>query len=121
MGRVARIDQDGAVLVRFPDQEVVYAADELGDLQPAFAITVHRSQGSEYPAVVVPLVMAHAVMLQRNLLYTALTRARRLLVLIGSRRALKMAIDNSQPSERRSALAARLAAQLDPSSNPQAP
>jgi exodeoxyribonuclease V alpha subunit len=69
---------------------------------------VHRSQGSEYPAVVIPLVMGHAVMLQRNLLYTAITRARRLVVLIGSRRALRMAIDNAQPSQRRSALATRL-------------
>lgn len=108
MGRVARISEDGTVLVRYPEREVPYTPDQLGDLQPAFAITVHRSQGSEYPAVVLPLVMAHAVMLERNLLYTAITRARRLLVLIGSRRALRLAIENSQPSRRRSALAARL-------------
>lgn len=108
MGRIARVDEDGSVMVRYPEREVLYAADELSDLQPAFAITVHRSQGSEYPAVVIPLVMGHAVMLQRNLLYTAITRARRLLVLIGSRRALRLAIDNAQPSQRRSALAARL-------------
>ncbi len=108
MGRIARIDEQGNVLVRYPEHEVLYAADELGDLQAAFAITVHRSQGSEYPAVVMPLVMAHAVMLQRNLLYTAITRARRLLVLVGSRRALQLAIQNSEPSQRRSALAARL-------------
>ncbi len=118
MGRIARIAADGTVLVRYPEREVDYAPDELGDLQPAFAITVHRAQGSEYPAVVVPLVMAHSVMLQRNLLYTAITRARRLLVLVGSRRALQMAIENSEPSQRRSALAARVMALSDP---PKAP
>jgi len=116
MGRIVRVDEEGSVLVRFPEREVLYAADELGDLQPAFAITVHRSQGSEYPAVVIPLVLGHAVMLQRNLLYTAITRARRLVVLIGSRRALRMAIDNAQPSQRRSALATRLRAQAGPKS-----
>ena len=109
MGRVARVDEDGSVLVRFPEKEVLYSAEELSDLQAAFAVTVHRSQGSEYPAVVVPLVMAHSVMLQRNLLYTAITRARKLVVLVGSRRALQLAIQNSEPSHRRSALAARLA------------
>ncbi|HUR29131.1 MAG TPA: ATP-dependent RecD-like DNA helicase [Planctomycetota bacterium] len=108
MGRVTRVDEDGSVLVRFPEKEVLYAVEELGDLQAAFAMTVHRSQGSEYPAVVVPLVMAHSLMLQRNLLYTAITRARKLLVLVGSRRALQVAIENSEPSLRRSALAARL-------------
>ena len=113
MGRVVRIDDDGSVLVRFPEKEVLYAADELADLQAAFAVTVHRSQGSEYPAVVVPLVMAQAIMLQRNLLYTAITRARKLVVLVGSRRALQMAISNSEPSQRRSALAARLGRALN--------
>jgi exodeoxyribonuclease V alpha subunit len=108
MGRIVSLDGAGSVLVRFPDRDVAYSADALGDLQPAFAITVHRSQGSEYPAVVLPLVTAHAMMLQRNLLYTAVTRARRLLVLVGSRRALQMAIQNAEPSHRRSALALRL-------------
>jgi len=108
MGRIARVDEDGSVLVRFPEKEVLYASDELADLQAAFAVTVHRSQGSEYPAVVVPLVMAQAIMLQRNLLYTAITRARRLVVLVGSRRALQLAIQNAEPSARRSGLAARL-------------
>ncbi len=117
MGRVARVDEDGTVLVRFPEKEVLYTPEELSDLQAAFAVTVHRSQGSEYPAVVIPLVMAHSVMLQRNLLYTAITRARKLVVLIGSRRALGVAIRNSEPSQRRSALADRLG--LAMKSNPE--
>jgi exodeoxyribonuclease V alpha subunit len=107
MGRITRVDEDG-VRVAFAEREVVYTPDELGDLQPAFAITVHRSQGSEYPAVVIPLVTQHFMMLQRNLLYTAATRAKRLLVLVGSQRALQMAIDNAEQALRTSDLARRL-------------
>lgn len=107
MGRITAIDEAG-VTVRFPEKQVVYAPDELADLQPAFAVTVHRSQGSEYEAVVIPLVAQHFLMLQRNLLYTAVTRARKLLVLVGSERALRMAIDNAEPSARVSGLARRL-------------
>ncbi len=107
MGLVARVHEEG-VLVAYPEQEVAYGREELVDLQLAFAITVHRAQGSEFPAVVIPLVTQHWMMLQRNLLYTAVSRARSLVVLVGSRRALRMAIDNAQPSLRLSALAERL-------------
>lgn len=110
MGRIERVDGDGIVVVRFPDRSVSYEANELSDLQPAFAITVHRSQGGEYPAVVVPLVMQHWMMLQRNLLYTAITRARTLVVIVGSRRALETAIENDDEARRESALHERLAA-----------
>ena len=99
--------------VRYPEQDVVYEGGELSDLRPAFAITVHRSQGGEFPAVVVPLVTQHWMMLQRNLLYTAITRAKQLVVLVGSLRALRMAVDNADQAQRESALAARLAAALD--------
>jgi exodeoxyribonuclease V alpha subunit len=109
MGLVARVHGEG-LLVAYPEGEVGYGLDELTDLQPAFAITVHRAQGSEYPAVVLPLVTQHFMLLQRNLLYTAVTRARRLLVLVGSRRALRMALDNAEPGLRLSGLAVRLAA-----------
>jgi exodeoxyribonuclease V alpha subunit len=108
MGRVSHVALDGSVTVAYPEREVEYATTELSDLQPAFAITVHRAQGAEYPAVVVPLVMQHRVMLQRHLLYTAATRARRLVVLVGSMRALRTAIDNDRQRERRSRLAERL-------------
>ena len=107
MGLVEGV-HDGGLTVAFPDQRVGYALEHLSDLQLAFAITVHRSQGSEYPAVVLPLVPQHFMMLQRNLVYTAVTRARRLVVLVGSRRALRMALDNAEPSLRLSGLAGRL-------------
>jgi exodeoxyribonuclease V alpha subunit len=109
MGRVIAVSDDG-LRVAFPEREVEYARDALSDLQPAFAVTVHRSQGSEYPAVVVPLATRHRMMLQRNLLYTAITRARRLMVLVGSRRALRMALDNADQAARRSGLEHRLRA-----------
>ena len=108
MGRIVRVDDDGTIGVRYPERIVEYEPTELGDLQSAFAITVHRSQGGEFPAVVIPLTMQHALMLQRNLLYTAVTRARRLCVLVGSRRALNLAIHNVERARRESWLAPRL-------------
>ena len=110
MGRITRIDSTNGleVVVAYPDREVVYAAGELSDLRPAFAITVHRSQGGEFDGVVLPLVTQHFMMLQRNLLYTAITRARKLVVLVGSRRALELAIQNTDQSRRESALAEKL-------------
>ncbi len=108
MGHVAQVARDGSVWVRFPDREIVYTADQRTDLQLAFAITVHRAQGSEYDAVVMPLVTQHLLMLRRNLLYTAVTRARRLLVLVGSRRALELAISNAEEDGRLARLAERL-------------
>lgn len=73
-------------------------------------MTVHKSQGSEYPAVVVPILKQHYVMLQRNLIYTAITRGKRLVVLVGSERALQIAVDNAAIRERHSHLAERLTA-----------
>jgi exodeoxyribonuclease V alpha subunit len=109
MGRIASVDtQRLTVTVRFPEREVVYEAGSLADLSPAFAITVHRSQGGEFPAVVLPLVTQHWPMLQRNLLYTAVTRAKRLVVLVGQQRALQRAVANAEQSARESGLAARL-------------
>jgi exodeoxyribonuclease V alpha subunit len=111
MGRITRIEPDGSGLtVRYPERHVGYTKSELGDLQPAFAITVHRSQGGEFPAVVMPLVTNHYLMLQRHLLYTAVTRARKLVVLVGSMRALRMAVENAEQRLRRSGLAERLQA-----------
>lgn len=109
MGEIARVNDDNTLVVKFPEREVHYTGAEVGDLQPAFAITVHRSQGGEFPAVVFPLVTQHYVMLQRHLLYTAITRAKQLVVLVGSRRALRMAIENAEQNQRESALAGRLA------------
>jgi exodeoxyribonuclease V alpha subunit len=97
-----------ALSVRFDDRVVAYALDELDALVLAYAATVHKSQGSEYPAVVVPVHTQHYVMLQRNLLYTAITRGKRLVVLVGTRKALALAVRNADVAARASGLAARL-------------
>lgn len=107
MGRVVAIAED-SLTVAFPERTVAYAPDELSDLQPAFAVTVHRSQGSEYDVVVVPVVPQHHLMLQRNLLYTAVTRARKLLVLVGSAAAIRRAISNTEQGLRLSRFERRL-------------
>ena len=90
------------------DEEVGYDFDELDELAHAYAVTIHRSQGSEYPAVVVPVTTSAWTMLQRNLLYTAVTRAKRLVVLVGSRRALARAVRTVSAGRRCTALDARL-------------
>ncbi|WP_210030599.1 ATP-dependent RecD-like DNA helicase [Methylobacterium sp. PvR107] len=93
LGMVARIDdEEGALIVNFDGREVIYPFGELDTLVPAFATTIHKSQGSEYPAVVIPIVTQHFTMLARNLLYTGVTRGKRLVVLIGQRKAIGMAV-----------------------------
>ena len=109
LGWVTVVDHAaGRITVSFEDIGVDYDFSELDELQPSFAMTVHRAQGSEFPAVVVPLLTQHFPMLQRNLLYTAITRGRRLVVVVGSRRALAMAVRNGRPGERNSMLGIRL-------------
>ena len=109
LGWVTGVDHAaGRITVSFEDTGVDYDFSELDELQPAFAMTVHRAQGSEFPAVVVPLLTQHYPMLQRNLLYTAITRGRKLVVVVGSRRALAMAVRNDRPGERNSMLGVRL-------------
>jgi exodeoxyribonuclease V alpha subunit len=100
---------ESQAVVRFDDREVSYAADDLDELTLAYAATVHKSQGSEYPAVIVPVHTQHYVMLQRSLLYTAVTRGKKLVVLIGTRKALRIAVNNAEVAARCSRLAARLA------------
>ena len=110
LGWVTGVDHAaGRVAVSFEETGVDYDFLELDELQPSFATTVHRAQGSEFPAVVVPLLTQHYPMLQRNLLYTAITRGRRLVVVVGSRKALAMAVRNGRPGERNTMLRARLA------------
>ena len=94
--------------VVFPEKAVDYDLADLSELTLAYAITAHKSQGSEYRAVVIPLVTQHYVMLQRNLLYTAITRAKRLVVVVGSQRALGRAIRNDQVGKRFGLLGERL-------------
>lgn len=109
VGRITYIDTGAArVFVRFPEREQQYRFEDMTDLIPAYAISVHRAQGSEYPAVVVPVTTDHFLMLRRSLLYTAITRGKRLVVLVGSRRALEMAVANDDDGQRYSGLKDRL-------------
>jgi exodeoxyribonuclease V alpha subunit len=101
--------EDHALTVRTDeDEEIPYDFDELDELAHAYAVTIHRSQGSEYPAVVIPLTTSAWMMLQRNLLYTGITRAKKLVVLAGSRRALAAAVRTAGTGRRHTALAHRL-------------
>ncbi|GII77982.1 ATP-dependent RecD-like DNA helicase [Sphaerisporangium rufum] len=101
--------EDGRLTVRTDeDEDVDYAFDELDELAHAYAVSIHRSQGSEYPAVVVPLATSAWTMLQRNLLYTAVTRAKKLVVLVGSRRALAQAVRTRGAGRRHTGLTHRL-------------
>ncbi|MBN1430580.1 MAG: ATP-dependent RecD-like DNA helicase [Anaerolineae bacterium] len=109
IGRVHTLDHINQTLtVVFDDRFVSYDFVDVTDLTHAYAISVHRSQGSEYPAVVVPMVTQHFMMLQRNLLYTAITRARQLVVLVGSRKAISIAVRNNKVSQRYTALCERV-------------
>ena len=101
LGTVAAIDEDEGILVaNFDGREVEYTFDELDTLVPAYATTIHKSQGSEYPAVVITLAMQHYTMLARNLLYTAVTRGKRLVIVVGQRRALAIAVRTSNARRR---------------------
>ena len=109
MGRITGISlEDQVVTVRMDDRPVSYDFLELDELVHAYAISIHKAQGSEFPAIVVPLLTTHYMMLQRNLLYTAVTRAQKLVVLVGSPRAIGIAIRSDQARERYSGLAQRL-------------
>jgi len=109
IGLIAGIDKrTRRILVDYEGRGVEYEFSEREELMLAYAISVHKSQGSEYPAVVVPLVMQHAILLQRNLLYTAITRGRNLVVLVGTPRALLFALQNNPPCHRHSMLRRRL-------------
>jgi exodeoxyribonuclease V alpha subunit len=113
IGRVIRIDSvEQTLTVRVDDRPVSYDWAELDELVHAFAISVHKSQGSEYFAVVMPILTQHYLLLQRNLLYTAVTRARQLVVLVGTRQAIWIAVRNDKVSERHSGLGVRLRERL---------
>ena len=96
------------VFVDFDGRVLVYEKDELNEISLAYALSVHKAQGSEYQAVVIPLMTQHYIMLQRNLFYTALTRAKRLCVIVGTYKALHIAIKNNKPILRNTRLKDRL-------------
>ena len=89
-------------------QDVAYEVSELDELVLSYAVSVHKSQGSEYPVVVMPVLTQHYLMLQRNLLYTAITRGKRLAVLVGTKKAIGIAVGNDKVSERFTYLSKRL-------------
>jgi exodeoxyribonuclease V alpha subunit len=112
LGRVKAIDMEKGVLeVIYDEVEVAYDFSELDELLLTYATSVHRSQGSEFPAVVIPIMTQHYPMLQRNLLYTAVTRARKLAVLVGTQKAIAIAVKNQRGLERYTALSRRMEAQ----------
>jgi exodeoxyribonuclease V alpha subunit len=109
LGWVAEVDvEEGALVVDFDGNLVAFDSTELDELTLAYAVSVHKSQGCEYPAIVVPVVTQHYLLLQRNLLYTALTRARRLAVFIGSEKALTMGLKNVTSGNRMTHLKHRI-------------
>lgn len=109
IGRVIAIDRElQEVRVYFEDKLVTYDFSELDEITLAYAISVHKSQGSEYPVVVMPVLTHHFIMLQRNLLYTAITRGKKLVFLVGTKRALAMAVKNNKPLMRYTMLKERL-------------
>jgi exodeoxyribonuclease V alpha subunit len=122
VGVIVRIDpifdDDGneiesiGVYVKFNGQEIVYSKDELDQLVLAYAVTVHKSQGSEYPAVILVLTTHHYIMLARNIVYTAISRAKNFFVFIGSKKALAIAVKNDTIKKRYTSLSTKLSEEL---------
>ena len=112
IGRIVQIDSEHLTIAFAEDMEISYTRDEFGALTLAYAMSVHKSQGSEYDIILLPLVRAHHIMLQRNLLYTAVTRAKKGVILIGDRTALFTAVSNDRTRRRYTLLAERLAEKI---------
>jgi exodeoxyribonuclease V alpha subunit len=109
VGTIAAIDlEEQEVTVQFAERQVTYDYADLGELALAWAVTVHKSQGSEYPIVILPLFMQHYMLLSRNLLYTGLTRAKQLAILVGPTKAIGLTVKRITDRERYTALADRL-------------
>lgn len=109
IGTICKVDtEERELTVDYEGRKVLYDISELEELVLAYATTIHKAQGSEYPIVVMPFTMSHFVMLQRNLLYTGVTRAKKILVLIGEKKAVSYAIKNETTAARNTKLAKRL-------------
>ena len=120
LGYVRSVDmEDRTLTVDFEGHAVEYEVSELDELTLAYATTIHKSQGSEYPIVVMPVLMNHFVMLQRNLIYTGITRAKKICVLVGQAKALAYAIRNMKVLKRNTRLKERLASPATALSNTQ--
>lgn len=115
IGVVADLDvEQGELHVQFEERRVVYAFQELDELQLAYAISVHKSQGSEFPVVIVPLCTQHYTLLARNLLYTAVTGGKKRVMLVGQKQAIAMAVRNGRQTQRLTSLAQRLRSERTP-------
>jgi exodeoxyribonuclease V alpha subunit len=108
-GVVAAVNlEDKTIIVAFDERRISYDHLELDELVLAYATTIHKAQGSEYPVVILPVSMKHYVMLQRNLIYTGITRAKKAVVLVGEAKAVYMAVNNDKVKARNTRLAERL-------------
>ena len=113
IGRIVSSGNKGGFMVQFPpSKQVNYDTGDLSELVLAYAVTIHKSQGSEYPVVVIPLLTQHYMMLQRNLLYTALTRAKDLAVIVGTKKAVAIAVSNDKVEDRYTLLSERISKRL---------
>ena len=110
IGRITHINHESQqVLISFDNRKVLFEYPELDEVILAYAISVHKAQGSEYPAVIIPILMQHYLLLQRNLIYTAITRAKNLVVIVGTKKALSAGIKNDKTRKRYTSLRRRLA------------
>jgi len=109
IGTISSIDfKNKTISVLFDSRKIKYKLEELDELNLAYAMTIHKSQGSEFPIVVLPLTSSYGIMLQKNLLYTAVTRAKQVLVIVGEKEAISLAISNNQSQKRNTKLKERL-------------
>jgi exodeoxyribonuclease V alpha subunit len=117
IGRITMIDPENQdVIVSYDGREISYDYSDLDEIVLAYAVSVHKSQGSEYPAVIIPLLTQHYLLLQRNLVYTAITRGRKLVIMIGSKNALSIAVKNNKTEKRYTYLKTRLVSLANQSS-----
>ena len=109
IGRITKIDPENQeVVISFDGRDVPYDYTDLDEIVLAYAVSVHKSQGSEYPAVIIPILTQHYVLLQRNLIYTGVTRGRKLVVIVGTKRALAIGVRNDKTEKRYTYLNHRL-------------
>ncbi|MBR5539653.1 MAG: ATP-binding domain-containing protein, partial [Clostridia bacterium] len=114
IGIIERVDrEDGSVKVRYDDKTVTYTMENLDEIEPAYAITVHKSQGSEYPFVVIPVAAFSPMLMTRNLIYTAVTRAKEMVILVGSELSLMQMIESANVLTRHTGLKQLLEAASD--------
>jgi exodeoxyribonuclease V alpha subunit len=109
IGKISRIDfENQEISITFDGRSVDYDYTDLDEIVLAYAVSVHKSQGSEYPAVIIPILTQHYMLLQRNLIYTAVTRGRKLVVIVGTRKALAIGVKNNKTEKRYTYLRYRL-------------